>query len=140
MTTLKPTVCQICGCNCGLLVTLDKGRVTHVQGDPDVPQNRGGICIKGKMSPRVLYASDRLKQPMIRRKYGTGFVSASWSDALSEIATQLEKERKITGRKPWPYTGDDPLDSSTGHLFRHSPRCSERRMPSASGRSAWVPN
>jgi len=97
MTTLKPTVCQICGCNCGLLVTLDKGRVTHVQGDPDVPQNRGGICIKGKMSPRVLYASDRLKRPMIRRKYGTGFVSASWSDALSEIATQLEKTKDNYG-------------------------------------------
>lgn len=97
MTTLKPTVCQICGCNCGLLVTLDKGRVTHVQGDPDVPQNRGGICIKGKMSPRVLYAPDRLKEPMIRRRYGTGFVSASWSDALSEIAARLEKTKEKYG-------------------------------------------
>lgn len=97
MTILKPTVCQICGCNCGLLATLDKGRVTHVQGDPGVPQNRGGICIKGKMSPRVLYASDRLKQPMIRRKYGTGFVSVSWSDALGEIATRLEKTKESYG-------------------------------------------
>jgi formate dehydrogenase (coenzyme F420) alpha subunit len=97
VTELKPTVCQICGCNCGLLVTLDRGRVTHVQGDPGVPQNRGGICIKGKMSPRVLYSPDRLKQPMIRRKYGVGFVPASWSDAVGEIASRLEKTKEHFG-------------------------------------------
>jgi formate dehydrogenase (coenzyme F420) alpha subunit len=97
MTALKPTVCQICGCNCGLLVAIEKGRVVHVRGDSDAPQNRGGICIKGKMSPRVLYAPDRLKEPMIRRKNGAGFVSASWPDALGEIAARLEKVKENYG-------------------------------------------
>jgi anaerobic selenocysteine-containing dehydrogenase len=97
MTALKPTVCQICGCNCGLLVAIEKGRIAHVRGDPDAPQNRGGICIKGKMSPRVLYAPDRLKEPMVRRKNGAGFISASWPDALGEIAARLEKVKENFG-------------------------------------------
>lgn len=90
MKTVKSTVCQICGCNCGLRVTLENGRVTDVRGDPQTPQNRGGLCIKGRMSPRVLYAPDRLTQPLIRRKPGGGFVPVSWEDALCEIAERLQ--------------------------------------------------
>ncbi len=97
MKTVKPTVCQICGCNCGLLVTLEKGRVTDVQGDPHAPQNRGGLCIKGKMSPKVLYAPDRLTRPLIRRKKGDGFVPATWEDALCEIADRLLALKDLYG-------------------------------------------
>ena len=34
MMVQKTSVCQICGCNCGLLVTLDGGQIVEVKGDP----------------------------------------------------------------------------------------------------------
>jgi anaerobic selenocysteine-containing dehydrogenase len=97
MIVQKTSVCQICGCNCGLLVSLDGGQIVEVKGDPQIPQNKGGICIKGKFSPQVLYAPDRLKTPIIRRKGGTNFMSLSWDDALNEISERLEQIKHKNG-------------------------------------------
>lgn len=97
MNTHKPTVCQICACSCGLTATLDNGRVTRVAGDPHTPQNKGRLCIKGKLSPRILYAPDRLKTPLIRRRDGSGFDPAGWDDALGRIAARLEKIKQDSG-------------------------------------------
>ncbi len=91
MVVQKPTVCQICGCNCGLLVSLDNGKVVDVIGDPQVPQNKGGLCIKGKLSRHILYAPDRIKTPLLRTKRGNKFEALSWDDALMEISERLEK-------------------------------------------------
>ena len=97
MMVQKTSVCQICGCNCGLLVTLDRGQIVEVKGDPQIPQNKGGTCIKGKFSPQVLYAPDRLKTPLIRRRGGTSYMSLSWDDALNEISERLEQIKNKTG-------------------------------------------
>ena len=66
-------------------------------GDPHTPHNKGRLCIKGKLSPRILYAPDRLKTPMIRRKDGTGFNSAGWEDAIDKIAEKLQKIKASHG-------------------------------------------
>ncbi|MEW6673532.1 MAG: molybdopterin-dependent oxidoreductase [Thermodesulfobacteriota bacterium] len=91
------TVCQICACSCGLLATLNNGQVTRVTGDANTPHNKGRLCIKGKLSPRILYAPDRLKTPLIRRKEGIGFDSAGWEDALDKIAEKLQKIKASDG-------------------------------------------
>jgi len=49
------------------------------------------------MSPKVLYAPDRLTQPLIRRKPGGGFVPLSWEDALCEISERLQVLRDTYG-------------------------------------------
>jgi len=66
-------------------------------GDPHTPQNKGHLCIKGKLSPRVLYAPDRLKTPLLRRKNGSGFIPVSWKDALNIIADKLQKIKENNG-------------------------------------------
>jgi len=97
MMVTKPTVCQICGCNCGLLVSFENGKVADVSGDPQIPQNKGGICIKGKLSPQILYAPDRIKTPLFRSKRSNRLVPFSWDDALNEISERLEKIKSTTG-------------------------------------------
>jgi len=93
----KSTVCQICGCNCSLLATIENDRIVSVEGNPQAPHNRGGICVKGKMSPNILYAPDRILSPLKRRKNGSGFNTITWNDALSEIAEKLLKIKKAYG-------------------------------------------
>ena len=41
------TVCEGCMSGCGVLVHKENGKVTKIAGDPDHPQNRGRLCIKG---------------------------------------------------------------------------------------------
>jgi molybdopterin guanine dinucleotide-containing S/N-oxide reductase-like protein len=90
---------------CGVLITIEDGRATRIQGDPEHPVTRGFLCAKvAKYLDRV-YSPDRVLYPMRRVKpKGIGsslqgragthvaplsvpaaFERISWDDALDEI-------------------------------------------------------
>src|SRR5690348_6443232 len=51
---------------CGVLITVQDGRATRIQGDPDHPVTRGFLCAKvAKYLDRV-YSPDRVLYPMRR--------------------------------------------------------------------------
>src|SRR5213075_3164580 len=51
---------------CGVLITVDNGRATKIQGDPAHPVTRGFLCAKvAKYLDRV-YSPDRVLYPMKR--------------------------------------------------------------------------
>src|SRR2546422_6407606 len=51
---------------CGVLITIDDGRATKIQGDPAHPVTRGFLCAKvAKYLDRV-YSPDRVLYPMRR--------------------------------------------------------------------------
>src|SRR6202167_399434 len=51
---------------CGVLITIDDGRATRIQGDPEHPVTRGFLCAKvAKYLDRV-YSPDRVLYPMRR--------------------------------------------------------------------------
>jgi sulfite reductase (NADPH) flavoprotein alpha-component len=54
------TVCGYCGVGCGLVLSVERGRVTRVRGDRDHPANRGRLCTKGATSAEMLAAPGRL--------------------------------------------------------------------------------
>jgi anaerobic selenocysteine-containing dehydrogenase len=106
---------------CGVLITVEDGRATKIQGDPAHPVTRGFLCAKvAKYLDRV-YSPDRVLYPMRRiapkgpvtgrsapaelRSAGTGqrpvptqndssreaFERISWEQALDEIAIRFQK-------------------------------------------------
>ena len=90
--------CQMCGpakTACSTLCTLENGRWTHVEGNPNALNNgrRGGrtLCAKGNAAPQILYDPYRILYPMRRAgAKGEGrFVRCTWDEALSAIAAQL---------------------------------------------------
>src|SRR6202162_2881709 len=53
---------------CGVLITIEDGRATKIQGDPEHPVTRGFLCAKvAKYLDRV-YSPDRVLYPMRRVK------------------------------------------------------------------------
>src|SRR6201981_2243371 len=51
---------------CGVLITVERGRATRIQGDPAHPVTRGFLCAKvAKYLDRV-YSPDRVLYPMRR--------------------------------------------------------------------------
>jgi molybdopterin guanine dinucleotide-containing S/N-oxide reductase-like protein len=85
---------------CGVLITVEDGRATRIQGDPAHPVTRGFLCAKvAKYLDRV-YSPDRVLYPMRRvRPKGPiaggspacahadlAFERISWEEALDEIA------------------------------------------------------
>src|SRR5436305_3982666 len=81
-----------CPDTCAMLVTVDDGVATRIQGGPQAPFTEGSICTKVSHYLERTYAPDRLKYPMKRTgKKGEGkFRRISWDEALDEIAARLK--------------------------------------------------
>src|SRR5437762_4847451 len=81
-----------CPDTCGMLVTVEDGVATKIQGDPSMPFTDGTLCTKVSHYLERTYAADRLQHPLRRvGKKGEGkFERVSWDEALDEIAARLK--------------------------------------------------
>jgi len=104
MKTMVHAACpHDCPDACGVLITVEDGRATRIQGDPNHPVTRGFLCAKvAKYLDRV-YSPDRVLYPM-RRIVTKGAASTkrsevwqriTWDEALDEIS---ERFRSIIAR------------------------------------------
>ena len=108
---------------CGVLITVENGRATRIQGDPAHPVTRGFLCAKVAKyldrvySPgRVLYPLRRIKPKAPAKSSGSGqpggqtdaFVRISWDEALDEIIArfgQIAREFGPEAILPFSYGG-----------------------------------
>jgi anaerobic selenocysteine-containing dehydrogenase len=89
-------VCNLCEAICGLVVTLDGGRVTDVRGNPDDPLSRGHVCPKAIALQDVHADPDRLRRPV--RRVGDAWQEVSWDEALDLVAENLARVQREHGR------------------------------------------
>src|SRR5271154_6229228 len=112
---------------CGVLITVEDGRATKVQGDPAHPVTRGFLCAKvAKYLDRV-YSPDRVLYPMRRvtpkgpesfapgqpraavpTRAGQAFQRISWDEALDEITSRFKQISAEFGSEailPFSYGG-----------------------------------
>src|SRR5437660_10231853 len=122
------TVRTMCPMNChptfcGMLVEVsDQGRLLGVRGDPDNPDSRGFLCIRGRAAVELPHNERRLLTPLLRegRRGEDRWRSISWEEALDLIVAAIGR----TGRERvgfWfgpgaPVTGiNRPLIIRFGH-------------------------
>jgi anaerobic selenocysteine-containing dehydrogenase len=81
-----------CPDTCAMLVTVEQGVATKIQGDPSMPFTEGTLCTKVAHYLERTYAPDRLLYPMKRtgRKGKGEFRRITWDEALEEIASRLK--------------------------------------------------
>jgi anaerobic selenocysteine-containing dehydrogenase len=103
---------------CGVLITVENGKASRIQGDPTHPMTRGFLCAKvAKYLDRV-YSPERVLYPMRRiapkggagpaTQNGTAFQRISWEQALDEITTRLRSVAEDFGTEavlPYSYGG-----------------------------------
>ncbi len=63
--TYYASTCLACPANCGTLVKVLDGRPVKLEGNPDHPVSRGGLCAIGQADLRALYDPHRLQRPSI---------------------------------------------------------------------------
>ena len=88
------TVRTMCPMNChptlcGMLVDVEDGRLLGVRGDPDNPDSRGFLCVRGQASREILDNPRRLLHPLVRTSRGEEWRRASWDEALGLVAGRM---------------------------------------------------
>ncbi|MCK4862765.1 MAG: molybdopterin-dependent oxidoreductase, partial [Dehalococcoidales bacterium] len=86
------TTCKSCHGGCGVLVTVEDGAITNIEGNPDTP-TWGTMCSKGLSSIQHINHPDRLKYPLKRTgKRGEGkWQRISWDEALDTIESKMKE-------------------------------------------------
>lgn len=85
------STCGGCRAGCGLLAKVRDGRPIKLEGNPQHPLSRGGLCAVGQASLLGLYDQQRLQEP---RSAGR---AADWPTVDEAIRTRLEDIRKDGG-------------------------------------------
>jgi len=103
-----------CPDTCAWRVTVEEGRAVALQGDPDHPFTRGGLCTKVNHYIERVHGAERLLYPMRRvGPKGSGqFERVSWDQALDQIASRLTDIVTRDGASavlPYSYLGTQGL-------------------------------
>lgn len=120
------TVCPLdCPDSCGMLATVENGKVVSLKGDPVHPMTRGFICRKMKSYPEKVYSSKRIMTPLLRDgEKGSGqFKSISWDDAWTLLTDRLQDVLEEFGGEavlPFCYAGNmGKVNRNAGFPFFH---------------------
>jgi anaerobic selenocysteine-containing dehydrogenase len=90
------TYCRICEPLCGLVATVDDGRVVKLRPDEHHPLSRGFACPKGIAMTEIQNDPDRVLHPLRGDRAG-GFERVSWEEALDDIGERLGGIRRAHG-------------------------------------------
>jgi len=85
------STCDACSAGCGLLVKTRDGRPIKLEGNPQHPVSRGGLCAVGQASLLGLYDSLRFQGPLLEGR------EATWDEVDRAIGEKLDGIRRGGG-------------------------------------------
>jgi NADH-quinone oxidoreductase chain G len=91
----KDNICPYCSVGCTVTYDLREGRIMRARGEEGKGINEGNLCGKGRFGFDFIYSENRIRKPLIRD--GNGFREASWDEALSHIAVNIENIKHAHG-------------------------------------------
>ena len=109
-------ICPLCEATCGLVLSIDDGRISGARGDRDDVFSHGFICPKGASFAELDNDPDRLIQPMVRRD--GELVETTWEDAFAALAEGLGRVIADTGGSSvGVYLGNPNAHTIAGALY-----------------------
>ncbi len=105
MATIVKSVCpKDCPDTCGMLTTVENGRVVKVVGDPDHPITDGWLCGRFQHYEELVHHPDRVLHPLVRDSKTDAFRETSWEEAIALVAERFGEIRtKHGGQAILPY-------------------------------------
>ncbi len=91
------STCGYCGVGCGLYIGVKNGKATYTKGDPAHDVNLGTLCPKGLSEHQMLYASNRVLYPKIKKN--GRLENVSWDEAFGYTAQKFKAIQEKYGKK-----------------------------------------
>jgi len=87
------TMCFDCHSKCGVVLTVEDGKIVGVEGDPNHPVSEGILCTKAYSAKDINEHPDRLKYPLRRvGERGEGkWERITWEEAIDAIEASIRK-------------------------------------------------
>lgn len=89
------TICNYCGCGCGVYLRVEQDRVIGSYPSRNHPISQGNLCSKGWHLHEFIHSQKRLTTPLVRRN--GGLEPASWDEAMDRTARALRKAQEQNG-------------------------------------------
>src|SRR3954466_7448960 len=105
------TFCRICEAHCGLVATVDRGRVERLRPDKQHPLSLGYACPKGIAMTEVQNSPERVLHPLRSGE------RVGWDDAIAEIGSRLRQVRERHGSDSIGWDMGNPGGSSYSHTL-----------------------
>ena len=146
LTIVRGACPHDCPDTCAMLYHVEDGKLVDVQGDPDHPMTRGGLCVKVKNFHEHHYQPDRLLYPMRRvgAKGAGEFERITWDEALAEIKsrwTEIIGEYGSQAIMPHAYLGHqgvlNGLTSGDAFFNRLGSTVAEKTYCESGSSTAW---
>jgi anaerobic selenocysteine-containing dehydrogenase len=106
-----PAFCPLCVSRCGCEAVTENGRLVAIEPDRSHPTGEA-ICAKGRASPQLVEASDRLLFPLRRtRPKGDpdpGWRRIGWDEALDETAAAMRRIAAESGAEAMAFSLTTP--------------------------------
>ncbi len=99
----KHTFCRICEASCGLIATVEDGRVTHLEPNAEHIGTGGFACMKGLNQHHMYDSPDRLQYPL--KRVGDEWHRITWGQAISEIGEKVKELRAESPHSLSMYVG-----------------------------------
>ncbi|MDO9355179.1 MAG: molybdopterin-dependent oxidoreductase, partial [Solirubrobacteraceae bacterium] len=91
------STCPYCGVGCGIIATVEAGRLLQVRGDTAHPVNEGRTCRKPIELPAAAHSRARALVPKRREARDAPAAAVDWDRATGEIAARLLAIREAHG-------------------------------------------
>jgi anaerobic selenocysteine-containing dehydrogenase len=116
MAQEKTTYCRICEPLCGMIATVEGGKLLSLRPDPHNPLSKGFACPKGIAFTEIVNDPDRVLHPLRRNKQGE-FEQVSWETAMGEITSRLATIHRRDGASAIGWYFGNPATFATGHAL-----------------------
>ncbi len=88
------STCRECPVGCGVMLKVREGNVIKVEGNPNHPISKGGLCPRGQAALQELYNFDRIKKPLMSQQQGPQ-KELEWTDAITQIKEKMSSGRSV---------------------------------------------
>ena len=93
------TLCGVCDANCGMVLKVKDEKVIKIEGMKEHPRSGGRLCSKGAAALDILYAPDRLRNPLKRagERGENKWTRISWEEAMDLMAARINAIKDTHG-------------------------------------------
>ena len=94
VTTMCPMNCH--PTQCGMKVEVEGDKLLSLKGDPDNPDSRGFLCIRGNATREIFDNPKRLMTPLRRtgKRGEDSWEACSWDEACTMITSAIEQTQR----------------------------------------------